>query len=311
MVKKLIFLSSCLFYFLTSQSQTKFNYGFRIGIALDVGTHVNRVGLNFSTFQTYSYFNSNASINIYYNFQSLALKQKGFEIQTGLSIGGYFGKTDSLKFLRFGMSENNSVYKNGLAYAYVHYWDQQKTSQGNGQFIFEFYNARLIMANDLFGGGKGWRDRFRTGAFAIDYTINEFRFGISTTFWTGDFVGCEIVKNDSLYQHARFGYRKLEGSTYGNFSLGILSFNASYILPHRYFQHEAHLNTGFDAEKLRNGLQNRFVHNQRFIPQKFLKDVPHIPMISATGDLYLYQAHQQIKPLKYYLKIGINSPDFY
>ena len=136
------------------------------------------------------------------------------------------------------------------------------------------------------------------------------RFGITTLFWTGDFVGCEI-KKDSTYPNAVFGYRTLSGSQYGNISMGVLSADFSYVFPHGYFNHSAHLSLGIDSEKLRHVMQNRFIHDQPFLPHKLKKDVPHIPMISCDDQLYLFQDDQCIKPLDFYFKVGLSSPDFY
>lgn len=311
MLLKRFFLILTFVISFSTKSQTNLNLGWRVGLAFDVGTHVNRFGISLGGFLNYSHLMTDAMVTAYYNFQAFGTKMKTPEIQLGISSSFVFGDKDSTQTIRYGLNENNSVYANSIGYAYLHYWDKNMTSQGNGQLKFQYQAFRFLIANDLFGSGKGWRDRFRTGAFGIDYTYNEFRFGISTQIWTGDFVGCEIVKNDSLYPHAKMGYRMQEGSTYGNHSFGILSVNASYILPIPYLQHSVHLNTGIDSEKLRNGLQNRFIHNQRFIPDKLKKDVPHIPMLANDGSFYLYRTNQEIKTLHYYFKLGVNSPEFY
>lgn len=286
-------------------------YGFSAGVSFNFGTHVNRMGVSANFFAGHNFVQLNSALKVYYNFQSLGLKRKSPEIQLGGGVNFGFGNLDSLPVRFIGLTENNTGYRFAAGYSYIRYWDKNQTTQSTAIFHFQLQNFRVLTENDLFASGKGWRDRFRTGAFSLDYTLNELRFGLNTTFWTGDYVGCEIVKNSS-YPNARFGYRKAEGSKYGNFSLGLLSAQVSWLIPQIPVQQIARLNLGVDSEKIRNAVQNKFIHNQRFVPSRWVNyETPHIPMLAADGTQYVYENGTRVKPLSFYFNLGLNDPVFY
>ena len=308
-VKK--FLLSVLFglTFFGLHAQGQF-VGFSAGLSFDLGTKVNRVGISAGAYYTYNFAQVNASFKAYYNFQSLGLKQKTPEIQLGGGINFGYGKRDTLRNRFTGLGENNTEYLNSFGYSYTRYWDRNQTSQSTGLFNIQIREFRFLTENDLFGAGKGWRDRFRTGAFLVDYTYHDLRFTLASTFWTGDFIGCAIIENDPDYQ-TRFGYRRTEGSTYGNFSLGLLSAQVNWLVPGVPLNQNARLNIGVDAEQVRYVVQNQFIHDQPFLPDKLSKPTPHIPMLSSDGGQYLFKPDQKIRPVSFYFNAGLNSPVFY
>lgn len=287
------------------------DFGFSVGISFNFGTHVNRIGISGNYFYLWNFIQGNTGIKMYYNFQSLGIKKSTPEIQLGGGLNFGFGQRDSVRSEFLGLTENNTGYQWAAGYSYIRYFDKNQTTQSTGIFNFQMKEFRVLTENDLFAGGKGWRDRFRTGAFMVDYTSGDFRVGINATFWTGDFVGCETVKN-SPYPKARFGYRKAEGSKYGDFSLGLLSVQAGWLIPQISVQQIARLNVGIDSEKLRNSIQNRFIHNQYFIPSKWINyETPHIPMIAEDGSQFLFQKNQRVKPLSFYFNLSLNDQIFY
>jgi len=284
--------------------------GFSAGISFDFGTKVNRIGLSAGAYCNYAFVQLNSTLKVYYNFQSLGLKKKTPEVQLAGGINFCYGKKDSLQNRFTGLGENNTRYRNAFGYSYIRYWDRNETSQSTGLFNIQVQQFRALTENDLFGAGKGWRDRFRTGAFMIEYTTGDFRFALTSAFWTGDYVGCDIVK-DSLYP-ARYGYRKSERSQYGLFSLGLLSAQVNWLIPEVPLNQNARLNVGIDSEKMRNAIQNKFIHNQFFLPKKWIThETPHIPMLSDKGDQYCYYPNQKVKPISFYFNAGLNSPVFY
>jgi hypothetical protein len=286
-------------------------YGVSAGVSFNFGTHVNRIGISANYFYVYNFVQINSGLKVYYNFQSLGIRKKTPEVQLGGGINFGFGQRDSIPNRFIGLSENNTGYHFAAGYSYLRYWDKNQTTQSTAIFNFQLKDLRVLTENDLFASGKGWRDRFRTGAFMIDYSWNDLRFGVNATFWTGDYVGCEIVK-DSIYPNARFGYRKAEGSKYGNFSLGLLSAQVSWLIPQIPVQQIARLNIGIDSEKVRNTIQNKFIHNQRFVPSKWVNyETPHIPMLTADGTQFLYQKSGVVKPLAFYFNMSLNDQIFY
>jgi hypothetical protein len=302
-----------LFLLLLLQNSTNAQsvHGISAGVSFNFGTHVNRIGFSANYFYAYNFVQINSGLKIFYNFQSLGIRKRTPELQLGAGINFGFGQRDSIPNRFIGLSENNTGYHFAAGYSYLRYWDKNQTTQSTAIFNFQLKDFRVLTENDLFAGGKGWRDRFRTGAFMIDYTLNDLRFGINATFWTGDYVGCEIVK-DSIYPRARFGYRKAEGSKYGNFSLGLLSAQVSWLIPQIPVSQIARLNVGIDSEKVRNAIQNKFIHNQRFIPTKWVNyETPHIPMLASDGAQYLYQNGSVVKPLSFYFNLSLNDQIFY
>ncbi len=299
-----IFLSS-LFCF-----GQEIEYGFQAGLSFNLSNKVSRIGLRLSGFAYSRFIQINGSVNGYYNFQSLGVKQKTPELQLGLGAQFGFGKTDTLRNEYISLIDKNFTFKNSLGYTYLIYLDKQNTTQTGGILSANFHQFTLATENDLFGAGKGWRDRFRTGAFLVEYQYNQIKFGINSTLWTGDYTGCTKVK-DSDYP-SRFGYVKNDKAIYGSNSLGLLSLQVKYIIPNIPYQQIAQLNLGIDSEKIRNSIQNKFIHNTPFLPDSWVKyENYHIPMLQKNGEQFLYQPDQKIKPTSVYFNLGMNNSVFY
>lgn len=282
-------------------------FGFSAGISFAFGNKVNRIGVAASAYYSYEFVQLNSSINLLYNFQSLGLKKKTPELQLALGAEFGFGKKDSLRNNFVGLTENNMRYRNSVGYSYLRYFDKNQTTQSTGILDVNFQQFKIATENDLFGAGKGWRDRFRTGAFLIEYQYLDTKFAINSTMWTGDFTGCDNV-SDSDYP-ARFGYRLVEKAQHGNYSLGLLSLQVKQFLP---FTQVAQLNIGIDSEQVRHFLQNKLAHDQRFFKEKWIKEKQfHIPMIASDGGQYIFGEDQKIRPVSFYFNLGMNSGVFY
>lgn len=308
-MKKFLILILILTHFTASNAQDSF-FGFSAGLSFSFGNKVNRIGVSGAAYYTYAFAQVNAKINWYYNFQSLGTKHKASELQLGAGAEFGFGKRDTLRNNFIGLAENNLLQKNSVGYSYIRYWDNNSTTQSTGILDLNFGPVKLATENDLFAAGKGWRDRYRTGAFLISYQYLDTRFAINSTFWTGDYTGCDNIYGSSY--PARFGYRTSEKGHYTNFSLGLLSAQITTILPSVPFSQVAQMNIGIDSEKIRNGLQNKIIHDQPFFPKKWIKREPaHLPMIATDGGQYLFQENQEIRPTSFYFNIGMNSGMFY
>ena len=168
-------------------------------------------------------------------------------------------------------------------------------------------NFTFATANDLFGFGKGWRDRFRTAAVIFQYRYLDTKWAINSTLWTGDYIGCPKVR-DSDYP-ARFGYKENTTAIYGKCMASLLSFQVEQLLP---YAQVARINIGVDAERVRHLLQNKLIHDQRFIPRKFIKRPQmHFPMLNSQGGQYLFNEGQKVKPASFYFNVGMNNGVFY
>ena len=287
-------------------------FGFSAGLSFSFGTHVNRIGFQAAAYYNYGFAQANAAVNGYYNFQSLALKKKGLELQLGGGIELGFGRKDSARNPFIGLTESNLLQDYSLGYTYLLYIDQQKTTQSGGILSANIQEFKFATENDLFGFGQGWRDRFRTGGFLLEYRYDRFKFALNSTLWTDDYSLCKKVL-DTDYP-ARFGYKEDSKTKFGGLSVGALSAQVKYLIPANIYPYGQNFqaNIGMDSEKIRNLIQNRFIHDHFFIPENWISRNPcHIPIESQKGGQYLFQEDQSIRKSKLYLNLGANQSVFY
>lgn len=282
-------------------------YGVSAGLSFSFGNKANRIGVLVGGYYTYGFVQLNGTLNGYYNFQSLGTKLSTPELQLGIGAEFGFGNKDSLRNEFIGLTENNLQSTYSIGYSYLYYFDKIETSQGSGIISLTLDNFKIATENDLFGAGKGWRDRFRTGAVLLEYQYLNTKFSINSTLWTGDFTGCMWIR-DSDYP-GRFGYRENDKSICGDYSLGLLSIQVQHLFP---YQQIGRINIGIDSEKIRHTFQNKLIHDQPFFkPQWVKRKPPHIPMIDSKGDQYLFKEGQKIRPPTFYFNIGGNNNPFY
>jgi hypothetical protein len=285
--------------------------GFTAGLSFSFGNKVNRIGLRTNVFYGYQFIQVNAQVNILYNFQTLALKNKTPELQVGIGTQIGWSKTDSVKNRFIGLIDKNMPYNYSFGYTYLHYWDKQKTSQGSGIWNVNIKNFIFATQNDLFGWGQGWRDRFRTGALILQYRYLDTKFALKSEFWTGDYTGCSKVFDDKNYP-ARFGYYLNDKGVFTNKSAGLLSLQIDQIIPNIPYQQIARVNIGVDSERVRYAIQNKFMHDMPFYTDKMVKrHLLHYPMLDENGNQYLFNDGQTIKPTTLYFNLGLNEILFY
>ena len=178
-------------------------------------------------------------------------------------------------FLLDGLN-HQTPYNFGVGYNYLWYFDNVGTSQQSGGFGLHIKSVSLYQENDVFGG-QG-RDRFRSGHLTASYRTENWRYALGVSIWTGETRGSKWQKielNDSPH-----GFRILEDLPYGKTSHGILYGSISYSMPYRQI---ASLRLGIDSEQVRNGLQNRLVHDLLFLPKSIERDTPHYPRLDDYG----------------------------
>jgi hypothetical protein len=283
------------------------NFGVSAGLSFSFGNKVNRIGLRGAVFYNYGFAQINSTINAYYNFQSLALKKKTPELQIGIGAQFGFGRQDSTTNKFVSLIDNNTRYDYSAGYSFLYFFDKQNTSQGGGILNFNAKNFTFATGNDLFGFGKGWRDRFRTGAVILQYRYMDTKFALNSTMWTGDYIGCKRVKNSDY--PARFGYKENDKAIYGNTMASFLSLQVEQILP---YSQVARVNLGVDSDWVRHILQNKFMHDQYFTPKRIIKrPLMHYPMLQKDGTQYLFKEGQKVKPTTLYFNLGLNSGVFY
>jgi len=97
-------------------------------------------------------------------------------------------------------------------------------------------------------------------------------------------------------------------AVYPKLSHGLLSAQIKYANEFgQYFQ----VNTGVDADQIRNVLQNKVIHDLPFFPKKWnTAQNLHFPMIDTNGNQYLYRTEQKIRKPKLFLN-GHASPNVF
>ncbi|MEM6264076.1 MAG: polymorphic toxin type 23 domain-containing protein, partial [Bacteroidota bacterium] len=233
--------------------------GVIVGIELQVGTHINRIGLWTQLNQQTEYLTGTASSRVLYQLNGLGPPGSRMECQLGLGLFAAFGPEihgqDQTSF--YGVLEGATHRQNQVGYVYRWYIDRIGTRQRTGTFLLGLNKFRLLFENDAFA--VGIFDRFRTGAFVLTYDLQpNQRIGIRSIMWTGDphSPGRRRI-NQSNYP-SRHGYKNLSKAVFGRFSHGILAFTASLMDENR---GSFHTSIGIDAEQVRHALQNRLIHD--------------------------------------------------
>jgi hypothetical protein len=296
----ILFIGYCTSIF--GQLRIKKNYGFNIGFVSAIGTHVHRFGFVLQGYAVYDFAQLNASFRFYDNFRNLGPRGEHTEFNAALGLCLGYGEKTHEKNLFISSISNQTRYKNSVAYSYNIWRNKIKTSQVTGIVAFQFNRFSIISENDLLA--KPILDRFRTGAFLLQYQNKHFQYAINCTMWTGK-MGAGI-RTDSLFPKA--GYLTTTDGVYSNLSHGLLSAQVKYA---NQFGQYLQANAGVDAEQVRNVVQNKMIHDMPFIPSKWNKaQNHHIPMIDTTGNQYLYRKDQKIRKPKLFLN-GYTSPNVF
>lgn len=279
------------------------NYGINVGFVGAIGTHVQRFGFVFQGYYVHRFVQVNAAVRVYNNFRDLGPRGEHTEFNGALGLCLGYGKTATETNRFISSIGNQTGYKHSVAYSYNLWYNRVHTSQVTGIVAFQFDRVSVILENDLLA--KPMLDRFRTGAFLLQYQHKDVQYAINCSLWTGR-MG-QSVRSDSLFPYV--GYLNTTGSTYGNLSHGLLS--AQVKVANDYGQY-LQGNAGIDAEQVRNAVQNRFIHDMPFVPKKFNKAQNlHIPMIDSAGNQYLYRKDQSIRKPMLFLNGYICPNIFY
>ena len=283
------------------------NYGISIGGNLAIGSHFQRLGLNFNFFYVNKYFQTNSEIRAYFSIKNLGPTITCPELVISQGVLFAYGAKSYTYNPFLNSVSNQTGYENSIAYSYNLYFNprkQIKTTQQTGIIAIQFNTITVITENDLLA--RPLLDRFRTGAFLIQYQYqNVFQAAINCTMWTGR-MG-KTIRNDSTYPAV--GYIDTTGGVYTNYSHGLLSLQFKY---HLAVSQVLQANVGIDSEKIRNAVQNKFIHDVCWLPKNWFKRYNcHIPMLDDKGNQYLYKPEQKIKKAKVYWNIYSNPNLFY
>jgi len=262
------------------------------------------MGLILQGYYVYDFVQLNAEARIYHSMKNLGPKLEYNEAVTSAGIVlAYGGKQNYFNPFLSSIS-NQTKHHYSIAYSYNAYFNKIKTKQQTGTIALQFGDISLIGENDIFA--RPVLDRFRTGAFLIQYQYrNMFQAALNCTMWTGK-MGNSVRDNKEF---PYVGYMDTVSGVYTKYSHGLLSAQFKWNMG---YGQNAQLNLGVDAEQVRNTVQNRLIHDLVFIPRKWYKPVNcHIPMLDTESNQYLYRKDQKIKKPEFYWNVFSNASVFY
>lgn len=275
----------------------KHNWGIHFGITSELGTHVKNFGFKVQAYYNYEFVQINVGNHLRFNMQNIGGRENFIEDR--ISFGGALlgGRRNIIpQFIMDGLNHQTS-YEFGLAYNYLYYFDNIGTSQRSGGFGLHINQFSVLMENDLFAGLG--RDRFRTSYFGISYHNEFYNIAINTRLWTGDTRNTRMLNtSDSTYQ---IGYKDLSDNLFGKFSHGIISASLDYAI---FYGNSLSVEAGLDSEHVRNFLQNKLIHDKKFVPKKIRKPNPNYPMLNREG--YPIHDREEVAPPRILFGIGLN-----
>ncbi|MFI5148085.1 MAG: polymorphic toxin type 23 domain-containing protein [Bacteroidia bacterium] len=298
---------------LCSQSAVSDHMGVGFGLVAGLGTHFDRLGVCFRAYylDEQRQVQLNADIRFYGNVKNLGPPGFSPEVQACLGAVFLYGKKNPVvNDLFLTCVSNQSHFSNSVGYAQQVYINPIGTRQRTGTVSFRFGRWDLISENDIFA--KPILDRFRTGAILLQYTADpQHQYGLNCTLWTGEMHHHAEIKNE----HFPDGYMDSVGATYSGYSHGLLSLQVKTMLPF-YDQpaltHPAQASIGIDAEQVRNAVQNKFIHDQYFLPRLWRSGHNcDMPMADDQGQQFLYLPGQKRKKPRPYLNGFLNPLLFY
>lgn len=289
----LIFLSTSL----RAQKWSDDHWGVQVAITADIGTHINQIGLKVQGYYSYEFVQLNLGNHIRFNASHFG-GRKDFvtqRINTGIAL--LAGKRNSRPQLILDGLNHQSNHDYALAYNYLWYFDNAGSSQRSGGFGLHIQQISLYVENDLFAGSG--RDMYRTSHASVSYHDDLYNFSLNTQLWTGNTRGTRLLNTlDSIYVK---GYKDLSATHYGKTSHGILSLGVDYQI---FYGNYLSAVAGIDSERIRNGLQNRFMHNKKFVPMRWRKPNVNYPMLNSEG-LPVHHK-EEAAPAKFFLQFGLN-----
>ncbi|MEY3235955.1 MAG: hypothetical protein RI883_56 [Bacteroidota bacterium] len=273
-------------------------FGLSVGLLINVGTHVNNIGISLNSYYQDHFYQINAGSTITFNKTSYGKRKNFWESRNSLGLLILGGKKEMLPDFQLNSLLHNSTSNYGLGYNYIWYFDNIKTSQLSGGWGIHLKSFSLLLENDIFGGqGK---DRFRTGHITMNYRMKDFKVTAGLNIWTGETANS--TWNKGTFDKCPSGYRELENLPYGKTSHGILYGGLTYNLGYGQF---TSMRIGVDSEKIRHSFQNRMMHDLIFLPKQIERKTPHYPRLDEFGCPVFEDS--SVRKSKFYYQHGINE----
>jgi hypothetical protein len=283
--------------------------GASVGVSIQFGTHINRIGLFAKSYAIYKDFQLNADVRWHFNYRAFGPDLSGSEFVYKIGAVWAWGDVDTLENPFLSPVGNQLGKRNSIGYSFNHYFDNIATNQKTGFISIQLNRLHFIMENDAFAGAPA--DKYRTAAAILQYRISPTSLlSLNTILWTGDpftnFIDTQTF--DDNYP-SQYGYRDMSNASYGNYSNGIFGLQFKTMFP---FGQEMRYDIGFDSEWIRHFFQNIIIHDLYILP-KVLNPMkhPHIPMVSNDGSQYLFLEGQKVKPMSLFAQFGWNGTVFY
>ncbi len=283
---------------LSAQNYASEHFGGMVGVLLNMGTHVDAIGLNIKGYYTDYFFQVNGGSTIYFHPKSYGNRKNFWESRTVLGGVLLAGKKEQTPNLMLDGLNHQTPYNLGIAYNYIWYFDNRGTSQSSGAFGFHINAFSLFHENDFFAG-EG-EDRFRTGLAYANYRYKDWQFALGLNIWTGDsrHGTWERLTMDKCPN----GFCVLEDEPYGKSSHGILFASVTHQFE---FGQNATMRVGLDSEHIRHGFQNRLLHDLIFLPKSMKRSTPHYPRLDEQGCPVFDP--KQVRKNKFYFQMNAND----
>ena len=151
----------------TAQNYFSEHFGGTVGVVLNMGTHVDAIGINVKGYYTDYFFQVNAGSTFTFHPKSYGNRTNFWESRNVLGAVLLAGKREQTINPMLDGLNHQTPYNLGIAYNYIWYYDNAKTSQKSGAWGFHINQFSLMHENDFFAGRGD--DRFRTGIAMINY----------------------------------------------------------------------------------------------------------------------------------------------
>jgi len=303
----IILLLTALILKTNAQIIDKKNLFVNAGIVVNSGTVLNRIGFFAGGYYVYKQVQLNFNLRPVYNLSGIGTLKEFAEMQTNLGLVVGFGGKDSIVNKFVTQNSNQTQQKYAVGFSYNIYIDKIGTSQPTGTFFAEFNHFGLSHENDMWGEPR--TDRYRSAGAKFYYRTKNWKYSGNIILWHGDVFDYHTFKYDNQNYPSRFGYKDLSESKYGKLSHGIINLQLDYALPSCQIISSS---IGLDSEHVRNISQNIIVHDEWFLPEKFIGyKLKHYPMLMENGEPYLFKPSQRVRPAKFFLNIGFNQAVYY
>jgi hypothetical protein len=292
----------CCLYVLTFQSDAQTmssnSFGFAGGLLLRIGNKVNSVGLFAKGYYTHEFFQVNIGSTFRFNFTSYGKRNHFWENRCyvgGVILGGK--RDNSIDFQLDGLA-HQTMFRHGVAYNYIWYFDNIGTSQLSGGWGIHVNKLAVYFENDVFGGQA--KDRFRTAHLLAALRFQQYKVETGLYLWTGETQGA--IWQESKLKSCPNGFKDLRNLPFGKTSHGILYGGIRYDLG---YGQNATVRVGVDSEHIRHAVQNRLIHDLIFLPSRFPRNTPHYPRLDQNG--FPVFEREYVRKNVYYFQGGFNE----